>query len=105
MGEEEPSVDDYRYPGPRPRTKETAIVMLADTVEAASRTLDEPKPARLRNLVHNTIYDRIQCGELYECPLTLSDLAVIEESFTQILTGVFHFRVEYPKKEEDEYEN
>jgi putative nucleotidyltransferase with HDIG domain len=105
MGEEEPSVDDYRYPGPRPRTKETAIVMLADTVEAASRTLDEPKPARLRNLVHNTIYDRIQSGELYECPLTLSDLAVIEESFTQILTGVFHFRVEYPKKEEDEYEN
>jgi putative nucleotidyltransferase with HDIG domain len=105
MGEEEPSVDDYRYPGPRPRTKETAIVMLADTVEAASRTLDEPKPARLRNLVHNTIHDRIQSGELQECPITLKDLAAIEESFTQILTGVFHFRVEYPKKEEEEYEN
>lgn len=98
----DPSVDDYRYPGPRPQTRETAIVMLADTVEAASRTLSEPKPARIRNLVQRIISERIQSGELQDCPLTLRDLADITESFTQILTGVFHSRIEYPKKEEKE---
>jgi cyclic-di-AMP phosphodiesterase PgpH len=101
-GIENPVADDYRYPGPRPQTRETAIVMLADTVEAASRTLSEPKPARIRNLVQRIISERIQSGELEECPLTLRDLADITESFTQILTGVFHTRIEYPKKEEKE---
>ncbi|MBN2226299.1 MAG: HDIG domain-containing protein [candidate division Zixibacteria bacterium] len=101
MGVEEPNLDEFRYPGPKPQIRETAIVMLADTVEAASRTLAEPKPARLRNLVQNIINDRFQSGELEECPLTLADLADIRESFVQILIGVFHHRVEYPKKEEN----
>ncbi len=100
MGAEEPSIDDYRYPGPKPQIRETAIVMLADSVEAASRTLADPKPARIRNLVQNIINDRFQSGELEECPLTLKDLAEIRESFTQILIGVFHHRIEYPEKEE-----
>ncbi len=100
MGVEEPNLDEFRYPGPKPQIRETAIVMLADTVEAASRTLAEPKPARLRNLVQNIINDRFQSGELEECPLTLADLADIRESFVQILIGVFHHRVEYPKKED-----
>jgi len=99
-GGEEPSMDDYRYPGPKPQIRETAIVMLADSVEAASRTLADPKPARIRNLVQNIINDRFQSGELEECPLTLKDLAEIRESFTQILIGVFHHRIEYPEKEE-----
>ncbi len=100
LGIENTSPDDFRYPGPRPRTRETAIVMLADTTEAASRTLANPKPARISNLVQNIINDRIQSGELQECPLTLRDLADIRDSFTQILIGVFHYRIEYPKREE-----
>lgn len=101
LGIENASEDDFRYPGPRPRTRETAIVMLADTVEAASRTLAEPKPARIANLVQKIINDRIQSGELEECPLTLKDLAQIKEAFVQILIGVFHYRIEYPKKDDE----
>ncbi|UCD17507.1 MAG: HDIG domain-containing protein [Candidatus Zixiibacteriota bacterium] len=101
LGVENPNIDEFRYPGPKPRIRETAIVMLADTVEAASRTLAEPKPARIRNLVQNIINDRFQSGELEECPLTLRDLADIRESFVQILIGVFHHRVAYPRNEEE----
>ncbi len=99
MGDEAPDETDFRYPGPKPQLRETATVMLADSVEAASRTLADPKPARIRNLVQNIINDRFRSGELEECPLTLKDLAEIRESFVQILIGVFHQRVEYPKKE------
>jgi putative nucleotidyltransferase with HDIG domain len=101
MGIENPTIDDFRYPGPKPQTKETAIVMLADTAEAASRTLAEPKPARIGTLVQKIINDRIQSGELEECTLTLKDMADIRESFTQILIGVFHYRIEYPKREDE----
>ncbi|PKK84624.1 MAG: hypothetical protein CVT49_02045 [candidate division Zixibacteria bacterium HGW-Zixibacteria-1] len=100
MGVANPPEDEFRYPGPKPQTRETAIVMLADSVEAASRTLTDPKPARIRNLVQNIINDRFQSGELEECPLTLKDLAMIRESFTQVLIGAFHHRIEYPDKDE-----
>jgi putative nucleotidyltransferase with HDIG domain len=100
MGINEPDADEYKYPGPKPQTRETAIVMLADSVEAASRTLNDPKPSRITNLVQNIINDRFQSGELEECPLTLKDLAEIRESFVQILIGAFHHRIEYPDKEE-----
>ena len=99
QGDEEPDISEFSYPGPKPQTRETAIVMLADSVEAASRTLTDPKPSRISNLVQNIINDRFQSGELEDCPLTLKDLALIRESFVQILIGVFHHRVEYPKKE------
>jgi putative nucleotidyltransferase with HDIG domain len=102
LGDNRPDESDFRYPGPKPQTREAAIVMLADSVEAASRTLADPKPARLQNLVQNIINDRFQSGELEECPLTLGDLARIRESFVQILIGVFHQRVEYPKEEKVE---
>jgi membrane-associated HD superfamily phosphohydrolase len=101
MGEESPSAEKFQYPGPKPQTRETAIVMLADSVEAASRTLSEPKPSRIRSLVQNIINDRFQSGELEDCPLTLRDLADIRESFVKILIGVFHHRIEYPDKEEE----
>lgn len=99
QGDEEPDISEFSYPGPKPQTRETAIVMLADSVEAASRTLSDPKPSRISNLVQSIINDRFQSGELEDCPLTLKDLALIRESFVQILIGVFHHRVEYPKKE------
>jgi membrane-associated HD superfamily phosphohydrolase len=90
-------MDKYRYPGPRPQTRETGISMLADAVEAASRTLDDPKPARIHNLIQRIINDRFESGELDECPLTLRDLAKIREAFAQVLMAAFHRRVEYPK--------
>lgn len=99
QSDEEPDINEFSYPGPKPQTRETAIVMLADSVEAASRTLSDPKPSRISNLVQSIINDRFQSGELEDCPLTLKDLALIRESFVQILIGVFHHRVEYPKKE------
>lgn len=99
---EEVSADKFRYPGPKPQTKETGIAMLADAVEAASRTLDEPKPARIHNLIQRIVDDRVRSGELDECPLTLRDLAKIREAFAQILIGAFHQRVAYPQKEKEE---
>ena len=77
---------------------ETAIVMLADSVEAASRTLKDPKPTRIKNLVENIIDERFESGELDEAPLTLKDLSKISAAFQKILNGIFHGRVEYPNR-------
>jgi len=93
---------DFRYPGPKPQSKETAIVMLADSTEAASRTLDNPTSARISNLIQKLINDKFVSGELTDCGLTLRDLDDIREAFVSILIGVFHHRVPYPKKEEEE---
>ncbi len=87
----------YRYEGPKPQSRETAIVMLADTVEAAARTLSNPTPDRIRELVRQTIRERLEDGQLDECDLTLRDLERIAEVFTRILVGMFHPRVEYPE--------
>ena len=100
QGTEEVNPDKFRYPGPKPQVRETGIAMLADAVEAASRTLDDPKPARIHNLIQKIINDRFQSGELDECPLTLRDLARIREAFAQVLIGAFHHRVAYPKKDQ-----
>lgn len=99
QGADPATVDKFRYPGPRPQTRETGIAMLADAVEAASRTLDDPKPARIQSLIQRIINDRFQSGELDECPLTLRDLARIREAFVQILIASFHHRVAYPQKD------
>jgi hypothetical protein len=93
-------MDKFRYPGPKPQIRETGIAMLADAVEAASRTLEEPKPARINNLIQRIINDRFQSGELNECPLTLRDLAKIKEAFSQVLIAAFHHRIDYPKRKE-----
>jgi len=69
-------------------------------VEAASRTLDDPKPARIRTLIQRIIDDRVAAGELDECPLTLRDLARIREAFLKVLVGAFHHRVVYPTREQ-----
>ncbi len=100
--DEEISESEYRYPGPKPQSKETAILMIADSVEAASRTLEDPKPARIRGLVRRLIGDKVDSGQLSECSLTLKDLQGIEDAFVKVLIGAFHSRIEYPKKEEPE---
>ncbi len=93
---------DYRYPGPRPQTKETGILMLADSIEAAARTLDDPSPQKLEVLIDDLIKKRFEEGELDECPLTLKDLTKIKKAFLGVLVGVYHARVKYPEAERDE---
>jgi hypothetical protein len=90
---------DFRYPGPKPQTKETGIVMLADAVEAAARSLRDPSVSRLRGIVNAIVEERFKKGELDECPLTLRDLNLIKESFERTLNGVFHGRVKYAEDE------
>lgn len=99
---EDVDVDEYRYPGPKPQSREVAIVMLADSVEAASRTLDDPKPARIKNLVRRIISTKFESGELENCDITLRELHLIEDSFTRVLTGIFHRRLVYPEGEKEE---
>ena len=98
-GAEEANEEDYRYPGPRPQSKEAAIVMLADAVEAATRSLKEPTHSRISGLVEDLVDARFKEGQLDESPLTLRDLERIKESFLMILAGTFHARVEYPDRE------
>jgi hypothetical protein len=93
--------EDFCYPGPRPRSKETAILMLADGVEGASRALAEPTPSRIRGLVTRILEERVQQGQLDECGLTLQELARIRESFIPVLTAIFHVRVPYPEEPKD----
>jgi hypothetical protein len=87
---------DYRYPGPKPQTRETGILMLADAVEAAVRTIEEPTPQRLADAIDELIKKRLDEGELDECPLTLRDLTKIKSGFLNVLVGMYHTRVKYP---------
>ena len=89
--------DDYRYPGPRPQRREAGILLLADSIEAATRALKDPSAAKVGERVRQVIESRVSEGELDDCNLTLRDLATIEATFTRTLTlGVFHNRVDYP---------
>lgn len=94
-GEDAVKIDDYRYPGPKPQTKEAGLVMLADVVEAASRTLENPTPARIQGLVQHLINKIFADGQLDSCELTLRDLHRIASSFNKILYGIHHHRIEY----------
>lgn len=96
--EAEVGEQNFRYPGPRPVTKETAILMLADSVEAAARTLEEPNHQRLKDLVRRLIQGKVDDGQLADAPLTLADLSKIEEAFTKTLTSIYHARIEYPQQ-------
>ena len=86
----------FRYAGPKPQTKEAAILMLADSVEAASRTLEKPTPTRIADFVKNMIEDKRADGQLDDCDLTLRDLRKIQDVFARILSGTLHARIEYP---------
>ena len=90
----------YRYAGPKPQSKETAILMLADAVEAASRTVADPTPAKLQGLVQKIINNVFASGELDESNLTLKDLHLIAKSFTRVLSGIYHRRIEYSEPAE-----
>lgn len=95
---EDPSqvhADDFRYPGPRPRSAETAILMLADGCEARARSQRPGTPEALRAMVHDQIMRRLKQGQLDDAPLTLRDLAAIEDAFVDVLQGIYHQRLEY----------
>jgi len=96
MGSEPPHDTDYRYPGPKPRSRETAIVMLADTVEGTTRALKDPTAARVQATVHEMVMKRLMDGQLDQSGLTLSDLHKIDETLTKALLSVYHTRVPYP---------
>ncbi len=94
--EEELDPHDFAYPGPRPRTKETAITMLADSVESAAKVLQDPTPERIAALVERIVDGKIRHGQLDESPLTFEDIARIKEQLTKVLSGMYHHRIDYP---------
>ncbi len=98
-GAENVDIADFRYTGPRPRTREAAIVMLADTVEAAARALPNPTLEKMDQLIRKLIRSKMDDGQLNDSPLTMKDIDRICKAFLTVLTGVFHQRVEYPKVE------
>jgi membrane-associated HD superfamily phosphohydrolase len=87
---------DFRYPGPKPQTLEAAVLMLADTVESASRTLVDPTPARISNLVDSIAQKKVADGQFDECGLTFSQLHRVRQSLVKSLTAIYHARVKYP---------
>lgn len=94
---EEVNPDDFRYPGPKPQTKEAAIVMLADCVEASARLLTDPTPSKLEGLVREAIKSKVEDGQLVESPLSFRDLEKIVYAFVKVLRGMHHSRIGYPE--------
>ncbi len=101
-GEENVNESDFRYPGPKPQTREAALVMLADSVEAAARTLVNPTHDQIEQLVDSIIDAKVEDGQLDESPLTFADLKAIRKSFVSTLHGMFHQRLKYPDQEDEE---
>ena len=96
-GAENVDIDDFRYPGPRPQTREAAVVMLADTIEAAARTVPDRSGEALEALIRKLIRAKIDDGQLNESPMTMVDIEKATKAFVMVLSGVFHQRVEYPE--------
>jgi putative nucleotidyltransferase with HDIG domain len=94
--EMKPDPTDFSYPGPLPQTAETAVVMLADGVEAATRVLAEPTAVKIREVVDHIVRQRIDQGQLRDAPLTLKQLDIIKETFVRVLSGMYHNRIDYP---------
>ncbi|GBD89838.1 hypothetical protein BMS3Abin04_00551 [bacterium BMS3Abin04] len=104
-GEENVDIEDFRYPGPKPNTKETALLMLADACESTVRAMKEPEVQKIENVINNLTQSRIQGGQLDDAPITFADLAKIKESFLNTLISQHHKRIRYPKQDEMENES
>jgi hypothetical protein len=89
--------DYFRHAGPKPQTREIAIVSMADSIEAASRSLSDPTPSRLENMVHKIVQQKLIDGQLDESSLTFREIKVVEETFLRVLGGIFHGRISYPE--------
>ncbi|MGG7200014.1 HD family phosphohydrolase [Clostridium butyricum] len=95
---EEVKEEDYRYPGPIPNSKEAGIIMLADSVEAAVRSIKEPSEDKIKEMINNIISDKLSFGQLNDCNLTIKDIEKIKKCFLTALNGIYHHRIEYPKE-------
>jgi cyclic-di-AMP phosphodiesterase PgpH len=93
--------NDYRYPGPRPQSREAAIVMIADACEAATRSIPDPTPSKIQSMVHNIINRRFLDLQFHDCDLTLKDLQVIEDCISRTLLSLYHHRIEYPGQRQE----
>ncbi|MCA9725368.1 MAG: HDIG domain-containing protein, partial [Kurthia sp.] len=91
--------EQFRYSGPKPQSKENAIICIADSVEAAVRSMKEPSAEKIRDLVHAIAQDKLMDGQLDECDLSIKELKIIEKVFCETLNGTFHSRIEYPKQD------
>ena len=91
---------DFRYPGPRPQTVEAAVLMLADTVESASRALREPAPSRIESLVQEIAKKKMEDGQFDECPITIEQLKIVQDSLIKSLNAMYHARVKYPEQQQ-----
>ena len=102
-GPDDPEVSDteFRYPGPKPQSRETAVVMLCDGVEGAVRAMAEPTPNRIETVVSDIVRKRLSDGQFDECDLTFRELALIEKSLVKSLCGIYHSRIVYPEQEEE----
>ena len=89
----------FRYPGPKPQSREAGVLMLADAIESASRTLSEPTPKRIERLVHEVTLKRLLDGQFDECSLTLSEIHAIEDSLNKSLIAIYHGRIKYPEQQ------
>ncbi|HRN26716.1 MAG: HDIG domain-containing protein [Ignavibacteriaceae bacterium] len=101
-GEDKINIDDFKYPGPKPNTKETAIVMLADGCESAVRSIADPDTKKVENMINNIFNSRLKEAQLDESPITFSDLSKMKEAFLSILISQHHRRIKYPKQEDAE---
>lgn len=101
-GTENVNVNDYKYPGPKPNTKETAIVMLADGCESAVRSISDPDAQKVENMINNIFDSRLKEGQLDEAPITYRDLSEMKEAFLAILISQHHKRIKYPNQDEAE---
>jgi len=91
---------DFRYPGPKPQSREAAIICICDSVEAAVRSLKEPTEEKIEEIVSNIINDRLMDGQFNESPITLKELETVHKTICTTLKGIFHSRIQYPKEEE-----
>ena len=96
FGEDNVDEANFRYPGPKPQSKETAIAMMADSIESATRVLQEPTPERVRSLVDGIVEGKREDGQLDEAPLTLREITVLKDTFVKVLSGIYHHRIDYP---------
>jgi len=101
-GEEKIKIDDFRYPGPKPNTKETTIVMLADGCESAVRSIENPDPVKVENIIDSIFKTRSDDKQLEESPVTFRDIKIMKEEFLNILLGQHHKRIKYPRQDEAE---
>jgi hypothetical protein len=93
---------DFRYEGPKPRSRESAVLMLCDAVEGAVRALYEPTVGRIESTVHQIIVDRLNDGQFDDCPITMRDIRMVEDSLVKSLCGIHHGRIAYPKARADD---